>query len=87
MQTMTDEVFNDILTVLKHAVIFISSRQKMHEDGIKLHTDLIHYLEKNASQPVIQTDAKLRCDLCGRREIEPFDEGDNCYCGGVFRTA
>jgi len=27
---------------------------------------------------------KLTCDLCGKEETPPYDEGDSCYCGGKF---
>ena len=42
---LSPHVFNEIITTLKHARIFISTRQKMHPDGIKLHEDLITNLE------------------------------------------
>lgn len=42
---LSPHVLSEIITTLKHAQIFISSRQKMHHDGIKLHEDLITNLE------------------------------------------
>ena len=27
----------------------------------------------------------LKCDQCGRIETMPFDIGDKCICGGVFK--
>ena len=29
---------------------------------------------------------KLRCPDCGRIELEPFDVGDRCLCGGIFEA-
>ena len=45
------------------------------------------WFKKYASQPTVQVDAELICDLCGRKESIPYDVGDECYCGGHFRTA
>ena len=38
-------VFDDILVTMKHALVFIATRQKMHEDGIKLYQKLLRNLE------------------------------------------
>ena len=29
---------------------------------------------------------RLVCNLCGRKETSPYDEGDECYCGGKFKV-
>ncbi|MDZ7832804.1 MAG: hypothetical protein U5L07_13700 [Desulfobacterales bacterium] len=76
MKAITDEVFDEILNTLKHARVFISSRQKMHPDGIKLHEDLIAYLE-NASQPSNSADADEFCE-CGSNM--GWDELGNWAC-------
>ena len=31
--------------------------------------------------------SRLVCDQCGAEETPPYDEGDACLCGGVFRSA
>ena len=31
--------------------------------------------------------SRLVCDQCGTAETPPYDEGDACVCGGVFRSA
>ena len=28
----------------------------------------------------------LKCDTCGKREFSPYDEGDECLCGGKLKT-
>jgi len=38
-------------------------------------------------EPGVEADAELVCDLCGRIETLPYDDGDACYCSGKFRTA
>ena len=38
-------MLGEIITALKHVRIFISTKQKMHPDGIKLHEELITFLE------------------------------------------
>ena len=43
--TISPHIFKEIITTLKHAQIFISTKQKMHPDGINLHKDLITILE------------------------------------------
>ena len=27
----------------------------------------------------------VKCDQCGRVETYPYDDGDKCICGGIFR--
>jgi hypothetical protein len=40
------EVLRDILTTMRHALLFIKSRQKMHKDGVRLHEEVIRKLER-----------------------------------------
>ena len=42
---ITPYVLDDIIVTMRHALVFISSRQKMHEDGIKLYQELLSNLE------------------------------------------
>ena len=39
-------LLNEILITMKHARIFICSREKMHPTGIQLYDELIERLEK-----------------------------------------
>lgn len=52
--TINSIELDEIITTLKHAEIFISSRQKMHVDGIKLHKGLRRSLETKKSEPGIE---------------------------------
>ena len=51
------------------------------------HGGILDFHEEIASQPGVEADAELTCDQCGNKETPPYDEGDKCYCGGVFRPA
>jgi len=37
---------------------------------------------------ILQTNRQnqLVCDCCGWIERQPFDDGDECVCGGFFRS-
>jgi hypothetical protein len=41
-KAIPQSVINNIISTLKHARIFISSREKMHPDGIKLYDELLN---------------------------------------------
>lgn len=43
--TINSIELDEIITTLKHALIFISTRQKMHSFGIEEHKKLINDLE------------------------------------------
>jgi hypothetical protein len=57
----------EALTTLKHARVFISTREKMHPTGIELYDDLIRRMEQGA---------RFRAGDagCGRAVIEPWRE-------------
>ena len=63
--TIPKTVFDNILNTLKHAEVFIRTREKMHPDGVYLYNDLISSLKKVASQSCVAADAESRCEFCG----------------------
>jgi len=42
--TISSMVIEEIITTLRHARVFITSREKMHPDGAKLYDDLVDNL-------------------------------------------
>ena len=40
------KIIDECLVTLRHATIFVSTREKMHPDGIKLFIELIHKIEE-----------------------------------------
>ena len=54
-------------------------------------TTIADYRARMAGRPVldeaIETRFCLKCDTCGREESQPYDEGDECLCGGKLTTA
>jgi predicted nucleic acid-binding Zn-ribbon protein len=40
------KLFDEIISTLDHAKIFIETREKMHPDGIKLYIELCHKLKQ-----------------------------------------
>ena len=70
-------IFNDILTTLNHARIFIDSRQRMHRDGVRLYDKLVSLLEPIASQQASSTDACLPCPACGKMVDIKIDNNGN----------
>ena len=44
------EILTEILSTLEHARIFITSREKMHKDGVKLYDELIDRLKKSPTE-------------------------------------
>ena len=47
METLIEEVYH----TMKHAQIFIRSREKMHPTGIKLYDELLKKIEDIVTQP------------------------------------
>jgi len=44
--SLDEETLDEIIVTLRHAITFITSRQKMHKDGVSLHKELIEKLER-----------------------------------------
>ena len=60
--TKMKELIPDLLSTLRHARIFITSRQKMHETGIFLYDELITKVEKLESK--LTADGKCEQGKC-----------------------
>jgi len=41
-----EDILADVITTMKHARVFISSREKMHQTGIELYDELLERLTR-----------------------------------------
>lgn len=66
-----EDILQDITVTMRHARVFITSREKMHPTGVKLYDELLAKLVL-ASQPspaaAVETDE--RCPTCSRTDYE-----------------
>ena len=47
MQSLIEEIYH----TMRHAQTFITSREKMHDDGVKLYDELLSKLEDIVTRP------------------------------------
>jgi len=54
MIEIPEKLFEDIMVTMRHARVFITSREKMHFTGVRLLDELVSSLEEIAGTPSIK---------------------------------
>jgi len=81
MVTLPRHMFNEIMSTMKHARIFITSREKMQPVGVNLYDTLLIALHTYTSQQSIEADAKIRMN-CAFLDEACVDCEEDCPCAG-----
>ena len=57
---LVNKQLDEIITTLKHARLFIISREKMYEDGIKLYDELLTKISDNQAFNLTKAEGQVK---------------------------